>query len=682
MKGKAPSNNRSMEDFVIKLKAKEGSSVTTKAMGSRAQSNKGNIKGGGCTPPFLRDVTNTVVGGKLNDQGKSECAKVNTGEDKEIEFKLSLDGNNGTHIVRGKANCSIYSALNTMDIVQKQKEKNKNKELHLVDKHGPFGYVNLGMPLKCLEEGTQFDMRFYPFSKKGASDVVEDNFPREHYRVYDGGVNEFVTFYVRPKGTEKRKILLSNVLHKSKYSLCVFSAKGESFRDALCKDGRFLPCLAQSTTWKMVDGKDAYNSDYVVDTYAKKTFELEMSNLKQKKVEHATTDQTPERLSSPTENRLHPFPQSLLQFYPSLTDQGKLIEDSIEEEARKQKKSCRAILELEKEEFSKKTANSTLVRVHKMLVDRSRSVGYITWNNNGKQGSASCFVLGGGCIITCHHAIRDIVGEGVTEEAWPKIISDSTVVSFTYEEQHFEKCNLYFIEPWLGPSSKALDYALLKMKESEQSFPPGLMPHVFSPPYNGLVYIIGHPDGKEKATDACTVIPFIQRHPETRRRLEEAREQGDHHPNCDTEGGRISCIHMFTNESFKEISSPRAVTYDTSFFHGSSGSPVFDNSGHLVAMHAAGYRFNLRGQKLSMIEFGWLVEEICSDIKNKNEELYESLINGPVRNEDYNRNVSCIDVDSMDTDSLGNQSAEETMECSNSSFSYEIGHYRKRMRIQ
>ncbi|KAJ1166860.1 hypothetical protein NDU88_007256 [Pleurodeles waltl] len=621
-----------------------------------------------------------MVGGKRNDHGKSESTKVDAGEDKEIEFKLSLDGNNGTHIVRGKADCSIYSALVSLDTVEKQKANNKKKELHLLDKQGPCGYVNLGMPLKCLEEGSkQFDMRFYPFNKKGASDV-DDNFLREKYRAYDGGANEYVTFYVSAKGTKKSRILLSNVLHKSKYSICVFAAKGETFRDALCKDGRFLPLLAESTAWKMRVGKDAYDSECVVDTYAKKTFEVEICNLTQKKVAHATTDQTCEQLRSLTEHMLQAFPQSLLQHYPSLAEQGNLIKEAIEEEAKTQDKTPRVLLELEKEEFSKRTVNSTPVTVHKMLGNRSRSVGYITWNNNGNRGSASCFVLGGGYILTCHHVIRDIVGEGVPEGEWPKIIHDSTKVSFTYEENPYKKRGLYSIEPWLGPSDKGLDYALLEMKKSKRAFPPGLMPHVSRPPHNGLVYIIGHPDGEVKATDACTVIAFLERHQEIRRRLEEGRQQGDSHPNCDTEGGRIFCIHMFTKENFREIRSSRTVTYDTSFFQGSSGSPVFDSSGRLVAMHAAGYRYNLKRRKLSVIEFGWLMEEIRSDIKKKDRVVYKSLKNEAVRNDEQNRNVTCNGDDSMDIDSEG-MCVEETRERSNSTSNLG-GHCRKRKHMR
>lgn len=62
--------------------------------------------------------------------------------------------------------------------------------------------------------------------------------------------------------------------------------------------------------------------------------------------------------------------------------------------------------------------------------------------------------------------------------------------------------------------------------------------------------------------------------------------------------------HMYTQNSFREIlHNPNVVTYDTTFYWGSSGSPVFDSHSSLVAMHTAGFIEIYRERTFHIIEF-------------------------------------------------------------------------------
>lgn len=66
------------------------------------------------------------------------------------------------------------------------------------------------------------------------------------------------------------------------------------------------------------------------------------------------------------------------------------------------------------------------------------------------------------------------------------------------------------------------------------------------------------------------------------------------------------------------------VTHDTTFFGGSSGSPVFDSNGSLVAMHAAGITCTDQNGVFNIIEFGFTMESILANIK-QTKEWYDTI---------------------------------------------------------
>ena len=152
--------------------------------------------------------------------------------------------------------------------------------------------------------------------------------------------------------------------------------------------------------------------------------------------------------------------------------------------------------------------------------------------------------------------------------------------------------------------SAPLDYKLLRLKEdSRLSNRVRLGSIVRNRPSQGLVVIVGHPAGEEMQQETCVVVgdqpwrdKLEQRH---------VRTQG---------------MHM-TNERLLQVNKyeeQRCLAYDTTLFCGTSGSPVFDLNGNIVAMHTQGYPLNIGEDEYSMMEFGIQFSAICEDLGRRN----------------------------------------------------------------
>ncbi|CAM5119020.1 unnamed protein product [Eretmochelys imbricata] len=324
--------------------------------------------------------------------------------------------------------------------------------------------------------------------------------------------------------------------------------------------------------------------------------------------------------------------------YPELKNQSELIKEFFKEEIRESGKHIKALLELHRKNFSKEAKNSTPVRVHRLLAGLSNSVGYVEWDYNGNRGCATCFVLCDGYILTCHHVVSSVAGPGVEEQHWAEI-SQSVKVAFSYENKHPKEDDWFYIEPCLEVSCQALDYAILKLKERSSKFPNGLAKCISSPPCRGLIYIVGHPDGKEKSTDGCSIVAPLKRGWRCRERLQKGQVEGHSSTSCGTipESRTSQCIHMFTPRSFQEVTANPNIVISffcgraEGFFCGSSGSPAFGASGCLITMHTAGYLYNYCKREHSIVEWGQLIKAILSDIKKKNPEWYKPVLKGHLR---------------------------------------------------
>ncbi|XP_060709411.1 serine protease FAM111B-like [Hemiscyllium ocellatum] len=499
---------------------------------------------------------------------------------KEFTFNFQSNGNSTEHVVRGKLEENIHSALMSSAPFQKEREKSEGKTFHLIGKRELMGAVNLGMPCKCLPDKTHFEVVFYRVKGKVS------------YRDEVSTGKQCVVFRVRSTGrtggklgTGSKPIIKNAGLREDGHDLCLYAFKGETIREALCKDGRFSSVIEQKV-WSLMDEHRRLQFTLTVDDLRDKCFEVQVSNETYAagnehgdNNDHASPKRRQEQGNAPGE-------QEELK-----CELRKQVDEYLEKE--KGEKHHRKNWNLLKTEFGKIAVDGVPVTVHEMLVRLSASVGLVKWDNNGSNGTASCFYLGNEYTLTCFHVVKMAVGDGVPDNEWKTVIEKAMTIHFDYKEKCQPTWGWHNIEPWFEVYNRDLDYVVLRLKvpnDDQVELPPGVLHTANRPPRNGVVYIIGHPKGDPKSTDTCTVIPIPQRNIQY-------------------------YMQVFTKYSFKEIQNSDTITYNTCFFQGASGSPVFDASGKLVGMHAAGYQYQIGIKRNSVIEYGPTIEAIVNDMK-------------------------------------------------------------------
>ncbi|XP_069326731.1 serine protease FAM111B [Eulemur rufifrons] len=636
----------------------------------------------------------------------------NSNTNKECCFTFTLSETSRTwdrsvFTAYGEPNENIFSALRANDHFSERMENHLNEDIIVYEEKEIKGYINLGMPLKCLPRDSHFNITF----GRRKSNRKEDG---QILRRCENPNIECILFHVVAVGKTIKKLVKIRKLHEKGSTLCIYALKGETVTEALCKDGRFRSDLDE-LTWKLMEGhKKLYGKGSMVDEVSGKVLEMDIyrktsgkkgTKIKQnanasyeinpsgltqskKKVHEPEIDGETEDLEHSREI-LHP-PQSLghdiegktrwtisrirryydksfgrnlqvrrrprlgrqyaihlhiqkeathllknlqilnediMHQYPNFKEETCSMGRYFREERKRTKLPRFQQFNIYKKYFGKVNMDSIPVATSEKLNCHSKSVGFMKWDNNGKTGNATCFVFNHGYIFTCRHVLKLIVGEGTDPRSWPDTISKCAKVTFTYKEFCPTSDDWFSIEPWLEVSDETLDYAIFKLKENGNAFPPGLFRQISPQPSIGVVYIVGHPEGQVKQMDRCAVVS-----------LSERLERFQHHHDgemVEPHAATGNVCPMFTKRSFPSQSWDRnMLSYDTCFVEGSSGSPVFDASGKLVAMHAFGQFYRCGVKSSALVEFGYSMDSILFNIKEKNESLYKSL------NEEENKNCN------------------------------------------
>ncbi|KAK2100410.1 hypothetical protein P7K49_021758 [Saguinus oedipus] len=503
------------------------------------------------------------------------------------------------HVLTHSENGSLYTALNTLQAVRKEIETHQGQEILVHGAEGIEGCINLGMPLTSFPERCHVVITFYKSKSK----------QKENNQVFGRHVKastDCVKFYIHAIGIGKykRKIVKCGKLHKKGYKLCVYAFKGETIKDALCKDGRFRSFL-ENDDWKLIENHDSIlENTQLVDELEGKLFQVEVDNRM------GPSEAGPQNPESEKRNSCV-LREQIMSQYPRFKRESEKIRENFKKKMKG--KNGKTAFELDRINFGKVTKNSYSVKVLKVLAHLSDSVGHLFWDG-ATAGCATCFVFKGLFILTCQHVINLIVGKKIEPSKGADIIGQCVRVTFHYEEPQEKEMNCFSVEPWYEIYSEELDYVVLKLKENGQQVPMELYNEIAPVPLSGLIHIIGHPNGEKKQTDACVVIPQDQRAEECQERVKAK------------EAASPEYVHMYTQRSFQKIVANRdVITYDTEFFFGASGSPVFDAKGSLVAMHAAGFAYKYQNETCSIIEFGSTMESILYDIKLRYKPWYEEV---------------------------------------------------------
>ena len=226
-----------------------------------------------------------------------------------------------------------------------------------------------------------------------------------------------------------------------------------------------------------------------------------------------------------------------------------------------------------KVQFAKENIKARQVSFSKLIYPYYDSIGLIRCG----ELVATCFLVTNDIIATSCHVVT-MITKG-RHSSMRSFFSDVSV-DFNYEgpRQTHEACYKYKLKPLSYEGnicSPEMDYAFLHLDVCIEG-KVALGEYVrCTVPENGDVCIIGHPDGKWKKEELCPILSLD----ELEKRLEDKVQNLTNDPSLYICGTDIISLHR----------DKALLSYDVGcMFHGSSGSPVIDMDGNIVAMHTLG----------------------------------------------------------------------------------------------
>jgi V8-like Glu-specific endopeptidase len=264
-----------------------------------------------------------------------------------------------------------------------------------------------------------------------------------------------------------------------------------------------------------------------------------------------------------------------------------------------------------KSEVFKNASTQKRAKLNINLVSYMRSIAQISC---GGVPCGTCFLVADALVITNYHVYGIVmkIREELRNPNLPIIVRfdyldpEQTEGIFTVEVDEKHTCTL---------QNYRLDYKFFRLKQSLNGRVP-LGPMVRNWQLsNGRVVILGHPGTKEMQEEVCTVVGFSSMHETISKRHEEC-----------------TGVHMTNLQLLQEIECQlpnveHCLSYDTTLFHGSSGSPVIEMNGNIVAMHTQGYRLqNISNQqRYSLMEFGVQFTSIYRDMLQWGDEIVKQI---------------------------------------------------------
>ncbi|XP_030294988.1 protein FAM111A-like [Sparus aurata] len=449
---------------------------------------------------------------------------------------------------------------------------------------------------------------------------------------------EPVMFHVLTRGGENIVVILRNTaLKKVSLEVTVYAHKGEKVKHALRRDGRFRDEVFKKN-WALFDTSTDVTTEMssLVDDLDGKTFKiilldkcpppesqpgsLDDAYMMQNDSPRSDSDvnQDPPQQSATTESendsrqkeKPEPegdtAPEQIPREIPNSTTMRSHLATQFTDlvkGTKTQVPKLSRVQNLFRVDYGKNDQTCREVKTMKKLMELSNFVCHVRINGRAE---GSGFLLFDKFVLTNGHVIKNIYDEETRQ------LTEKVTVHFSYEsldqmeggqDSRAEVEEVAGFAYYSGEAGHQYDWALLKLC-AEQNLPDGLLTHFGFLPESGGICIIGHPDGRVKMIEPCLIVSFDDRCQVVDRHQ---RENPGH-------------IQWVTPRFFKDVSefinqNKQVLTYESSFYFGSSGSPVFDEHCNVVAMHSAGYIYhNARGQRQSVIEYGYPLSLIIEQV--------------------------------------------------------------------
>ncbi|XP_073335734.1 serine protease FAM111A-like isoform X2 [Pagrus major] len=525
---------------------------------------------------------------------------------------------------------TVEEVLKRSQVFTKNAGQNEGKELVIL-KNGKA--ISSHTPCRLIIMGEQLIVKYIKAVDKPK---LLDRAPRFQY-------GEHVMFHVLTSGGENVAVILRNTaIKKVSQEITVYAYKGEKVKHALKRDGRLKDIVfKKNCVLSDTSTNDTTEMSSLVDDLDGKTFQIilldkstppesqpgslddayMMQNDSQRTVSDGNQDppQQSATTESETDNRPKEKPELKGDVAPeqipreipnSETLQRGLASQftDLVKDRKTQVPKLSRVQNLFRVEYGKNDQTCRQVKTMKKLMELSNSVCHVRINGRAE---GSGFLLFDKFVLTNGHVINNICSKTTGQ------LTEKVTVHFSYEsleqvegglDSRAEVEEVAGFACYSDESGHRYDWALLRLG-AEQNLPDGLLTHFGFLPQSGGICIIGHPDGRVKMIEPCLIVKFNNRSQVAARHYREnpdgAQVDSSHY------GENPGHVQWVTPRFFEDVAEwikqkKQVLTYESSFYFGSSGSPVFDEHCNVVAMHSAGYVYrNARGQSQSVIEYGY-----------------------------------------------------------------------------
>ncbi|XP_066510530.1 serine protease FAM111A-like [Hoplias malabaricus] len=565
---------------------------------------------------FQRKTKNIKVEG---EQRQGEGTATQTTESTGHAFKFFYQKTE--YQVTCSRSSTVLEALVSNSDFRQIHKKNKGKDIVIQRNDVLKAAISTEFPCFLIHKDELLEVKFIQPVTNSGNQKKPDN-----QDLQNRSAEDFIVFNVKTTGGEKIKRLMKNLeLKKVVDNVCVYALKGEKVKRALKRDGRFSSVIFEkrctlieqttnvhinmSNTVDHLDGNyfkiivrgnqpDSQESSQELDMMGTGEEEYGEASSNSVRPQSETTDllqdsdnvqqqqqQTAQSTTKETRSKSVPVRIKVKEI-PDTDEILKLLRDQFQgllEQVKERERLSKPaeVRKLFREEYDKKAQSFSEVRMLKKLMPLCDSVCVICVEGSAK---GTGFLLFHRFILTNAHVIEDVV--------FPETLKlcQKVTVAFGFEDLDIGKEMKVKDEIVAGHKGKNnsgqhLDFALLELSDDEDPAVPELLKNYHPSPIHGGICIIGHPGGGIKKMDPCFIIEDIPA--AYKRHLAENKD----------------FVHIITQQCLGLSYCPSQISYNSCFFHGASGSPVFNEYCQLIGVHTGGYVYQRERGCRSVMEY-------------------------------------------------------------------------------